>query len=159
MGCVHADGGNPRYVCNTCEKDEPGLRARNRGWVRGDVVPEVHGTETGRFKTASPNVSQASKMATPICRGCLVGGDAQHVCDPYKSTEYVRGSQDMLDMIRGSLKGYPDAGGDIGVMRSVDSIVENALHECKKLNRSLQEEIQKLRGVLGAIQDSVEEVI
>ena len=43
-----------------------------------------------------------------------------------------RGAIEMLDRIRGSLKEYPNCGGDIVVMKEVERIVSKAVAKIKK---------------------------
>lgn len=162
MGCVHADGGNPRYVCNECEKDEPGLRARNRGWVRGDVLPEIDTTMTTDFpvapKVAVPVPDQLEPELTKPFK--LPGYGEQlftfKTVDLTKLSEYERGrrkgSQEMLDMIRGSLKGFPDLGGDIEVIREIERIIAEAtcywrdeVAQLRETISNIRKEIEKLR--------------
>lgn len=147
MGCVHADGGNPKYVCDECELDERGFRTAQRAWVRGDVLPEVHGTATGRLSTGAPNLMNApstlshSKEIHRLFTFKMV--------DPNKLSEYERGrrkgSEQMLESIRGSLRGYPDSGGDIEVMEQVERIEVNARTEAVAvLRRGVQEAVDKV---------------
>lgn len=101
MGCVHADGGNPNYVCDECEMDEPGIRASTRGWVRGDIVPE---------KAEGPDIeNKITEQYTQV----------------YKNG-FQAGADDMLRMVRGSIDGYPEAGGDIKIMTRMQALLGKA---------------------------------
>jgi hypothetical protein len=131
----------------------------------------VHGTELGRFSTKNPNVCQAPATLTamvpmpdPIAAEetkpfKLPGyGDRLFTfktVDLTKLSEYERGrrrgAEDMLRMIRGSLQAYPNAGGDIEVMKEVDRIVRTTVKESMialenamlKTMRKIQEEVKE----------------
>jgi hypothetical protein len=58
--------------------------------------------------------------------------EARQMMQDYAQEHWIISSTDMLNMVVGSLRGYPNAGGDIEVMKEVERIVREAVEEERK---------------------------
>lgn len=101
----------------------------------GHKLSAPYNPERGRKLMEETDLrAEAEKMLNDLGFGC------QHeigVCNPVDSAiveafvafaqrAQQEGASQMLDSIRGSLQGYPDLGGDIEVMRSVERVEKRA---------------------------------
>jgi hypothetical protein len=120
----------------------------NAGWVRkqdtGDLkiyelhIPKVFDEDKEPILKADKQIKDVCDCSSPLeamrCTKSPILEAPYDLSKPsltwedvYKDSEFHKGANWMLEAIVGSLRGYPDLGGDIRVMEEVDRIVREAL--------------------------------